>query len=74
MAAMALANMIPVLATASGATIDTFITFGTNVLTWIITSFTTIMDWMLKNPIVFIWLVISLIGAVFVFLRRTIGG
>lgn len=72
--ALALSSMIPVLATASGATIDTFTGFGTTVLTWMITSFTSILTWMLANPIVFIWLVISLIGVVFVFLRRTIGG
>lgn len=66
--------MAPIQLAASGATIDTFTGFGTSVLSWFITSFTSIITWMLANPISFVWLVVSLIGAAFVFLRKTIGG
>lgn len=58
---------------ATGATIDTFTGFGTTILGWFITSFTSIITWMLANPISFVWLVVSLIGATFVFLQRTLG-
>lgn len=63
----------PVLSAATGATIDTFTGFGTSILTWFITCFTSIITWMLANPISFVWLVVSLIGAAFVFLQRTLG-
>lgn len=63
-----------VMEAASGATIDTFTGYGTSVLTWLISCFTSILSFMLSNPICFIWLIVSLIGTAFVFLRRTIGG
>lgn len=53
---------------------SSFTGWATSVLTWILSSFTSVLTWMLDNPFVFIWLIISLIGVVFVFLRRTIGG
>lgn len=68
----------PSLIFSSGATptadITTFTGWATSVLSWILESFTSVLSWMLGHPIVFVWLVVSLIGVVFVFLRRTIGG
>lgn len=58
----------------TGADISTFTDLGTSLLGWLITSFTTVLTFMLANPICFVWLIVSLIGVVFVFLRRTIGG
>lgn len=64
------------LATAATAAADltTFTDWGTSILGWIVQSFTTVLQFMLANPICFVWLIVSLIGVVFVFLRRTIGG
>lgn len=62
------------LAAATAADISTFTTWGTSILTWIISSFSSVLAFMLANPICFVWLIVSLIGVVFVFLRRTIGG
>lgn len=59
---------------ATTADLTTFTTWGTSILTWIISSFTSVLQFMLANPICFVWLIVSLIGVVFVFLRRTIGG
>lgn len=59
---------------ATAADLGTFTDWGTSVLTWIISSFTKVLEFMLANPICFVWLIVSLIGVVFVFLRRTIGG
>lgn len=59
---------------ASSADLTTFTTWGTSILTWIVGGFTTVLNFMLANPICFVWLIVSLIGVVFVFLRRTIGG
>lgn len=55
-------------------TLELFTGYATDVLTWMITSFGSIITFMLANPICFVWLIVSLIGAVFVFLRKTIGG
>lgn len=63
-----------ILASSTAADLSTFTTWGTTVLTWIISSFTSVLNFMLANPICFVWLIVSLIGVVFVFLRRTIGG
>ena len=70
-----MAAVVPILGTSTpAADFSTFTGWATTILTWIISSFTSVLTWMLQNPIVFVWLVVSLIGVVFVFLRRTIGG
>lgn len=61
-------------ASASGATISTFLGFGTEVLTWFITSFGSVLSFMLANPICFIGLVMSLVVAAIGTLRHVIGG
>lgn len=67
--------MLGILASAATtADLTTFTNWGTSILTWIISSFTSVLQFMLANPICFVWLIVSLIGVVFVFLRRTIGG
>lgn len=58
----------------AGATITTFLSLASEVVTWMITTFGSFLTFMLSNPICFIWLVISIIGACLVFLRKTIGG
>lgn len=64
----------PIALAAAAADISTFTGYASSVLTWIISSFSTILTFMLANPICFVWLIVSLIGVAFVFLRRTIGG
>lgn len=58
----------------ANADLTTFFGFGTSALTWIITCFGTILNFMLANPICFIGLIFSLIGTAFVYLRSTVGG
>ena len=60
--------------TAGAATIETFTGFGTTILTWLITTFGTLLNWMLANPIVFVGLAMSLIIAAIGTLRHLIGG
>lgn len=74
--ALALFAPQAVLATEASSTADltTFFGFATSALTWLITTFGTILNFMLANPICFVGLIFSLIGLAFVYLRSTIGG
>lgn len=63
-----------ILMTASNADVGTFLTLGTEVVTWLITTFGSILNFMLANPICFIGLIMTLVGTAFVYLRSTIGG
>lgn len=67
-------GMILASASSTSADLTTFFGFGTSALTWLITCFTTILNFMLTNPICFIGLIFSLIGTAFVYLRSTMGG
>lgn len=60
----------------SGSTADitTFTSFATSLLTWLITTFGTVLTFMLENPICFVALVMSLIIAAIGTLRHLIGG
>lgn len=66
--------------TASGSTsspaadLNTFTGFATEILSWMITTFSTILNFMLKNPICFVGLVVALIVTVIGTLRHIIGG
>lgn len=73
-AAPAVMGAPAVLAAESSADLTTFFGFGTSALTWLITCFGTVLNFMLANPICFIGLIFSLIGTAFVYLRATIGG
>lgn len=54
------------------ATFDltTLLGWGTSVLQWFITSMTTIFGFFMAHPALFIWMIVSLIGAAFIFLRK----
>lgn len=58
----------------STADITTFTTFATSLLTWLITTFGTVLNFMLANPICFVGLVMMLIVAAIGTLRHLIGG
>lgn len=58
----------------SNADITTFTTFATSLLTWLITTFGTVLNFMLDNPICFVGLVMMLIVAAIGTLRHLIGG
>lgn len=62
------------LASSTSADISTFTGFATSVLTWLITSFGSLLTFMLANPICFVGLILSLIGSACVYLRAIIGG
>lgn len=58
----------------AAADINTFTGFATSVLSWLITSFGSLLTFMLANPICFVGLILSLIGSACVYLRAIIGG
>lgn len=58
----------------SSADIATFTGFATSVLTWLITTFGTILNFMLANPICFVGLIVGLIVTAIGTLRHVIGG
>lgn len=65
---------MPILADAATASISTFTSFGTDILTWLITTFGTVLNFMLSNPICFVGLAMSLVVAAIGTLRHIIGG
>lgn len=60
--------------TNTSADITTFTTFATSLLTWLITTFGTVLNFMLANPICFVALIMTLIIAAIGTLRHLIGG
>lgn len=58
----------------TNTTIGTFTEFGTQLLTWLITTFQTILSFMIDNPICFVGLAMMLIVAAIGTLRHIIGG
>ena len=61
-------------AASSSADIATFTGFATSVLAWLITTFGTILNFMLANPICFVGLIVALIVTAIGTLRHVIGG
>lgn len=59
---------------ASSADLSTFTGFATTILSWMITTFGTILNFMLSNPICFVGLIVGLIVTVIGTLRHIIGG
>lgn len=66
--------MVPVLLTTPAADIGTFTGFATSLLQWLVTTFGTVLDWMLAHPIAFVGLIMSLIVTAIGTLRHIIGG
>lgn len=62
------------LAAGEAASISTFTAFATEVLTWLISCFSTILAFMLANPICFVGLVLGLVVTAIGTLRHVIGG
>lgn len=50
--------------------LSTLLGWGTSVLEWFITSMTTIFSFFMAHPALFIWMIVSLIGSAFIFLRK----
>lgn len=66
---------MPIVAAAtSSADIGTFTGFATSILTWLVTTFGTVLDFMIANPICFVGLILSLIVTAIGTLRHIIGG
>lgn len=61
-------------ATTPAADITTFTGFATSLLQWLITTFGTIISFLLENPICLVGLVMSLVVAAIGTLRHLIGG
>lgn len=66
--------MVPVLLTTPTGDIGTFTGFATTLLSWLITTFGTVLNWMLDHPIAFVGLIMSLIVTAIGTLRHIIGG
>lgn len=60
--------------TTVAADLTTFTAFGTSLLTWFITTFGTVINFMVANPICFVGLICSLIVTAIGTLRHIIGG
>lgn len=58
----------------TNADITTFTGWATSLVTWFITTFQTVLNFMLANPICFVGLVMMLIVAAVGMLRHIIGG
>lgn len=56
----------------TGLQLDTILGYGTTVLTWFITSFGSIISFFVQNPALFLWFIVSLVGAGFVFFRKLV--
>ena len=61
-------------ASQTAGSIGTFTGFATELLTWLITTFGTVLNFMLSNPICFVGLVTALIVTAIGTLRHLIGG
>lgn len=53
--------------------VSSFLDSGTSVLTWLISTFSSILTFMIANPICFICLIGSLVGVAFIYIKSTIG-
>lgn len=73
---MLFAMAAPFIARTSGSTADitTFTGWATSLVSWFITTFQTVLNFMLSNPICFVGLVMTLIVAAVGMLRHIIGG
>lgn len=58
----------------TGVGISTITTLGTSLVTWFVSTWSTIITFMLNNPICFVGLVVWLIVAAIGIVRRVIGG
>ena len=63
MGVVALAPAIVMSSTPTSADITTFTTFGTQLLTWLITTMGTILNFLLANPIALVSIIMALIVA-----------
>lgn len=54
----------------SSFTLETLTQSATSVLSWFIDSMESILGFMLANPALLIWIIVSLIGAAFIFIRK----
>ena len=61
-------------ASTPSADIGTFTGFATQILTWLITTFGTVLNFMLANPICFVGLIVALIVTAIGTLRHVFGG
>lgn len=66
--------MPSILATGTAGDLSTFTGFATEILTWLVTTFSTILSFMLANPICFVGLIVGLVVTAIGTLRHLIGG
>lgn len=67
-------ELILLTSTEAGSTLGEFTTFATTILDWLITTFGTILTWLVGHPIAMIGLIMSLIIMAIGTLRNLIGG
>lgn len=59
---------------AQSADISTFTGYATSIVTWLVSTFNSILQFMLANPICFVGLIVSLVVTAIGTLRHVIGG
>lgn len=59
-------------ATSEAATITNFLSFASELLTWVLTSMTSIIGWLFANPAALLFLVLALIIAVWGMVRHSL--
>lgn len=61
-----------ILLTETGLQLDTFLGYATSILTWMLTSFGSIITFFVANPALFVWFILAIVGAAFVYFRKMI--
>lgn len=46
--------------------LDTFLGYATTILTWMLTSFGSIIAFFVENPALFVWFILAIVGAAFI--------
>ena len=67
-------NVFALSGSTAAADIQTFTGYATSIVTWLVSTFNSILQFMLANPICFIGLVVSLVVTAIGTLRHVIGG
>ncbi len=55
---------------ASGFSLETLLSYASSLLTWVLTSMTSVFNFFLSNPGLMIWFILGIVGLVFVYVRQ----
>lgn len=60
------------LTSGTGLQLETFLGYGDTILQWFIDSFGTIISFLVANPALLTWAIVSLAGAAFIYFKKFI--